>query len=235
VLTLAEPHGLRGPIVMDATVPQRGDYRFVYTLPFGSHEVMVEDTRYSDTAGFDTRSDAQEIHEYAQSQGWTVTGVGREESGALPITLGGDIDAFWKAAPRIPRIGLRAALFHATTGYSLPDAVRTADAIASSGCRTTEDLHGFMVDRSKAHWRSQAFWRFLNRMLFIAAYPDQRRGVMERFYGLRQPLIERFYAGRSTTLQKLRVVSGKPPVDVIRAMRCIPERSAAKIMNEATT
>ena len=50
----------------------------------------------------------------------------------LPIALAGDIEAFWSGQPPGGRLaGLRAALFHPTTGYSLPEAVRVADALAS--------------------------------------------------------------------------------------------------------
>ncbi len=45
---LAEPHGLTGPILMDATVEQIDGYRFVYTLPFSDTEVLIEDTYYAD-------------------------------------------------------------------------------------------------------------------------------------------------------------------------------------------
>ena len=69
--------------------------------------------------------------------GWKIDRVLREEDGVLPITLGGDIDAFWDEAPGIPRSGLKAALFHPVTGYSLPQAVqagrRTGDAAGLVG------------------------------------------------------------------------------------------------------
>ena len=46
------------------------------------------------------------------------------------------------------------------------------------------------------HWRRTGYYRLLNRMLFCAAEPDQRYRIFERFYGLSDPLIRRFYAGR---------------------------------------
>lgn len=42
---------------------------------------------------------------------------------------------------------------------------------------------------------------------------------MQRFYGLPDGLIQRFYAGRLTPLDKLRIVSGKPPVPVGQAIQ----------------
>src|SRR5690606_41823207 len=43
----AQPHGLDGPIIMDATVDQAEGYRFVYCLPFSETRILVEDTYYS--------------------------------------------------------------------------------------------------------------------------------------------------------------------------------------------
>ncbi len=49
---------------------------------------------------------------------------------------------------------------------------------------------------------------------------------MQRFYGLGETLIERFYAGQSSLADKLRILTGKPPVAIHKAIRCLPESSA---------
>ncbi|MFC7552947.1 lycopene cyclase family protein [Pseudoroseomonas wenyumeiae] len=73
-------------------------------------------------------------------------------------------------------------------------------------------------------WQRRAFFRRLNRMLFRAARPGQRYRVLERFYGLPQPLIERFYAAEPSLMDKLRILSGRPPVPVLAALPCLLER-----------
>ncbi len=232
VLSLKNEHGLAGPIIMDATVPQNGDYRFVYTLPTGPREVLVEDTRYSNTPSLDGAADASAIREYVAEQDWEVENVLREENGALPITLGGDIEAYLAEGGDVPRIGLRAALFHATTGYSFAEAVRTADVLAALPQIDTESVRSALAARVREHWQAQSYWRLLNRMLFIAAEPDRRWVVMQRFYSLRQRLIERFYASRSSRADKLRILTGRPPVPIHRALRALPERSANALSHE---
>jgi lycopene beta-cyclase len=228
VVDLASPHGLVRPVIMDATVPQDGDFRFMYTLPIGERRLLIEDTRYSDSPAIERDRDTRAISDYAERCGWSIADVVREEHGALPITLGGDIDGYWADSAGAARLGLKAALFHATTGYSFADAVRTAHAVAALDFSQPKRLYAFLRNRSQAHWRAQGYWRFLNRMLFRAAEPDSRWKVMERFYRLRQPLIERFYAGRSTFSDKLRILSGRPPVPVHRAIGCIREASLGK-------
>ena len=66
----------------------------------------------------------------------------------------------------------------------------------------------------------------------LAAEPDKRWIIMQRFYGLNQPLIERFYAGRSTVGDKVRILTGRPPVAILRALKCLPQRSAAAHVTE---
>ena len=60
-------------------------------------------------------------------------------------------------------------------------------------------------------------------MLFRAADPPQRYRILERFYRLPEPLIARFYAGRSTLADRVRILAGKPPVSVGRAIAAMME------------
>ncbi len=76
-------------------------------------------------------------------------------------------------------------------------------------------------------WRSRRFYRLVNRMLFRAAKPNLRYKVMQRFYRLNASLIGRFYAGRSTRADRVRILVGKPPVGFGKAIACIPETGKA--------
>ncbi|MCG7363467.1 lycopene beta-cyclase CrtY [Roseomonas sp. ACRSG] len=221
---LAVPHGLRRPIVMDATVEQLDGYRFLYVLPLDDRRLLIEDTRYADGPALDKPALRQAIGAYAAQQNWRIRTVLREEEGVLPVALDGDIEAFWQARAATPQAGLRAALFHPTTGYSLPDAVRLADAIAEAPALDAASLNALVHQHSVALWRRRAFFRRLNRMLFRAARPGQRYRVLERFYGLPQPLIERFYAAQPSLMDKFRILSGRPPVPVLAALPCLLER-----------
>ena len=222
---LAAPHGLTRPVVMDATVSQVDGYRFLYLLPTAPDRVLIEDTRYSDAPALDRAGLAADIATYARSQGWTIAEIAREESGVLPIALAGDIDAYWdESTAETAEAGMRAALFHPTTGYASPDAARQAELIAGLPELTTAAVRAALMAMSKAAWRERSYYRLLNRMLFRAAQPERRYRVLERFYRLPQPLIERFYAGRASLADKVRILAGKPPVPIGRALGCLSER-----------
>ncbi|HEX7986949.1 MAG TPA: lycopene beta-cyclase CrtY [Duganella sp.] len=215
---LAAPHGLTSPIIMDASVAQQGGYRFVYVLPFAADRLLIEDTHYVDTGAWEPERLRANIATYAAARGWRIEEIVREEHGSLPIVLAGDIDRFWADLDGQPCSGLRAGLFHPTTGYSLPHAVRLAERIAALDDLTAPALFDAIRRTALDEWRGQRFFRLLNRMLFLAGDADHRWRVMQRFYRLPAPLIARFYAGRLTLGDKARLVSGKPPVPVGQAL-----------------
>ncbi|QGU14522.1 lycopene beta-cyclase CrtY [Leclercia sp. 119287] len=218
---LRQPHGLTRPILMDATVNQQGGYRFVYTLPLSATELLIEDTHYIDAARLHLSAARQNIADYARQQGWCLDRLIREERGHLPIMLAGDFPAYWQARDKQPCSGLRAGLFHATTGYSLPHAVALAEAIVGTADISAATIFSVIHRYALRQWQEQRFFRTLNRMLFLAGNADKRWQVMQRFYSLNEGLIARFYAGQLTLADKARILAGKPPVPVGEAMLAI--------------
>lgn len=221
-LALSEPHGRTRPVVMDASVPQLDGYRFIYCLPTGATRMFVEDTYYSDTPDLDEDLIASRVHDYAAAQGWHVSQPARQEAGVLPVVIDGDFDAYWRSTgPSVAKAGMRAGLFHPTTGYSFPDAVRTAATIVALRDFSGISLHDASYALAKKSWGERGFYRMLDTMLFRAAEPHERYRVLERFYRLSPELIGRFYAGRSTLMDKGRILTGRPPVPIARAVRAL--------------
>jgi lycopene beta-cyclase len=225
MLRLEAPHGLERPVVMDARVEQHDGYRFVYCLPFSETEVFVEDTYYADSPELDLPLLRGRIGDYATAQGWCVAEVTREEAGVLPVIARGDFGAFWRAGDEgIARAGTRAALVHPLTGYSLPDAVRLAVHIGRMRAITGENLAIATHRYADFLWKKRAFYRMLAAMLFSASRPQERYRMLERFYTLPEGLIERFYAAKSTRLDRLRVLAGRPPVPLGAAIASLVGR-----------
>lgn len=214
-----QPHGLKEPVLMDITVEQKDGFRFLYILPFDERRALVEDTRYSNTSAIDLSEFAADLTQYIQRRwpgfGWTTE---REESAALPIPT--------DATGERGQFGMAGGFFHPTTGYSFPYAVRISRQLIhwiESGLNVIEAW-----DRIDSQIKSnQHFYLMLNRMMFFAARPTERWRIFSRFYQLSPGLIERFYAGRSTTLDKMRILAGRPPVPIWSAVRVLwrPERA----------
>lgn len=227
LLTLKQPHWRARPIIMDATVEQLDGYRFVYCLPFGPAQMFVEDTYYSTSPDLHEPELSARIADYARAQGWQVERVERSEQGVLPVLMGGDFEAYWRAGGRdMAKAGARAALFHPTTSYSLPDAVRLATHLTSLQDFSTSGLHHVCYEYARRRWHRGKFYHVLDRMLMRAARPEERYRVLEHFYRLDPGLIGRFYAGRSTLADRFRILSGKPPVPVGRALAALGEKAA---------
>ena len=225
---LAAPHGETLPTIMDATVAQTDGYQFVYTLPLAEDRLLIEDTYYSDTADLPLTVLEQRIRAYAAERGWSIAEIERAEQGVLPIILAGDIDKHLaRDAGAPPRIGLGAAFFHPTTGYSLPDAARVAQLIAAHaaavGTPTTESVRQLLTVHARAIWRERAYFRLLNRMMFKAGRPQDRYRILERFYRLDVALIRRFYAAQLGVADRLRIIAGRPPVPILSALACVSE------------
>ncbi|QIG78676.1 lycopene beta-cyclase CrtY [Stakelama tenebrarum] len=219
---LSDGHDVPRPLVMDATVEQRDGYRFVYCLPFAATRMFVEDTYYSDDRHLDADLLGARIDEYVAASGWQVDRVAREEGGVLPVVMGGDFEEYWRAGGnRVAKAGMRAGLFHPVTGYSLPDALRAAAAVADASDVSGVALHDLLHGLARKSWRSRGFYRTLSAMLFRAAEPAERWRILERFYRLDAGLIARFYAGQSSVADRLRVLSGKPPVPIGKAVKAI--------------
>lgn len=216
-LRLKSPHGLCYPVLMDARVPQIDGYRFFYLLPWSETDLLVEDTRYSTSATLDEASIKNEIHSYALEKGWEVEKVLSTESGILPLPFAAA--DFPKSD--LPAMGMAGGFFHPVTGYSLPDSLRLADKISSLNTITSEIVAHTIEDYRTEQSLRKKFYYLLNRMMFLAAKPTERRKIFEHFYSLPEELIQRFYAGDTRFIDGLRLLTGRPPVPLVPALRSV--------------
>ncbi len=197
------------PVVMDAAVPQLGGYRFVYVLPFTRRRVLVEDTVYADQPDLDLPGMERRVLDYAALNGARVKHVHRRESGVLPLPLrkGGP-----DAADGPLRIGYGGSFFHPVTGYSLPLAVRVAQALARAP--SAVEMGAAVAALSRSLTPQQRFGCLLNRLMFGAMTPADRWTALDRFYRMPAPIIARFYGSRTTAFDRLRLLLGRPPAGV---------------------
>lgn len=215
----ARDHGITMPTIMDATVQQVDGYRFIYTLPINADSLFIEDTYYSNSPELDIEKVTGRLASKLLADGvpWTLRTV---ETGILPVILANKNMPLLLPHEAIP-VGVRAGLFHHVTSYSLPHAVSTALWLAPRIRNGSTSLISDYSARLQTEWRNQSFGRLLNKMLFRNSTFEQRRTIMSRFYGLNEPLIERFYASRLTLGDKLRILAGRPPIPISQAVRAI--------------
>lgn len=219
-LNFDRPHGIVRPMIMDATVEQIDGYRFVYRLPISPTELLIEDTYYSASRDLDVAALEARIEADATRLGAGHAGLIEQEQGVLPVVMSGDIDALWQG-PEIPKIGSAGGFFHPTTSYSFPDAIANAALIAEQRDLGAAALHRLLHRRAAELWKDRLFFRLLDKMLFRAAEPAKAYRVLEHFYRLPPNVVARFYSARLTAFDKMRILSGKPPVPIGRAVAAL--------------
>lgn len=218
VIRTQTPHGIAHPVIMDATVSQIDGYRFVYLLPFSETDILVEDTYFSDLPSLSENEIAARIDDYIAQQGWSDHQVLRREKGILPMMMATD------RQDESAKIGLGGGFSVAATGFTVPVAVELADHVAQSIRRQgAESAPAAVAEFRRMHLRRERYARLLNRMFFRAADPVKRFIVLQRFYGLGEGLIRRFYRNALTWRDKSRILIGKPPVPVDKAFANLSE------------
>lgn len=196
------------PLIMDATVPQKDGFRFMYVLPFEPNRLLIEDTYYSLNSNLDTQQLYSEINTYAQNKGWIIQKIIRQEKGILPIPL--QQNPPQKIKNRVLPLGMYGDLFHVTTGYSL--AVNYNFIWQIYFYLNQKDLNTVWHKKQQEFYKSMQFYRIMNRFLFIAGKTDRRYRFLETFYQRQnENAIARFYAGNSTLKDKMSIFSGKAP------------------------
>jgi lycopene beta-cyclase len=236
-IKLDQPHGIDQPTIMDASVEQiapygnGGAYRFVYVLPLAPDELFIEDTYYADQPKLDRGQLSGRIKAYQAAHGWSGQVIA-EETGVLPVITGGNFAAYLNdvRVEGVAVAGARGGFSHPLTSYTVPIAVENALAIASAISANPEmsgrQLAALCEKRARKHWRKTRFYRILGRMLFGAAEPSRRVDIFQRFYRLPEGLIERFYSVHSTGMDKFRILCGKPPVSIPRAIGALATSGA---------
>lgn len=209
---LEKEHNILLPILMDSSVKQLDGYRFIYYLPLSKNEILIEDTRYSENNILDTESIIRDLEEVIFKKGWVVKSLIRKEHGVLPLPFS-PIENHSNPAPSM------AGIFHDVTGYSLPDAVRLIDLLVQQNDKSLTNFHRIIAGYRQQRSLDRKYFQILNRLMFKASEPHQRYKVLQHFYKLPQPLIERFYQGELRGQDRLRIFMGKPPVPVLKAIK----------------
>src|SRR5690606_20223898 len=216
-IKLKRPHGLKGVRLKDVRVEQIDGYRFVYILPWNEDEVLVEDTYYSNSSELNTHDIRNRILSYVEREGWEVEAILREESGCLPLTSSFEIPK--DNGP--VKLGARSGEYQPVTGYTFPQTFHRIHVLLSLKEMSTEVWKQKLNQIQRQDKKQRAYFHFLNKLLFQAASPEKRYLILEHFYTLPALIIERFYQGRLSAKDKIRIFVGKPPVSIIQFLRVL--------------
>jgi lycopene beta-cyclase len=103
------------PVMMDFRIPQLGECRFVYVLPYSATEALVEFTLFTE-ALLEESAYRQGLMDYIRNfTGIREFEIVEEEFGIIPMT---DEKTYEQPSPRVIRIGTAGGYTRASTGYT---------------------------------------------------------------------------------------------------------------------
>ncbi|MFP9112906.1 lycopene cyclase family protein [Flavobacterium sp. RHBU_3] len=149
------------PVFMDFSIPQKGNTRFMYVLPFSETEAIVEYTLFSKDLLPQQEYEAA-IQEYIANLGVTHYEILDKEKGSIPMTS----YKFWEVnSPNIMHIGSAGGWTKASTGYTFKNANRFS-----------QQLAGFLVsDKSFTEfYKPNRFWFYDLLLLDILAKHNEK-------------------------------------------------------------
>ncbi len=187
------------PTFMDFSIPQRGNTRFMYTLPFGADEALVEYTLFSESLLPDEEYETA-IAEYLNDLlGTTGYEILEREKGTIPMTCN-DFSA--ADSPHITHIGIAGGWAKPSTGYTF----------WSSTQKTARLVEALKNGKPLRMARKDRFW-FYDLVMLEVLYRNNASGsriFSGMFRKLPPTLILRFLHEQTSLAEDLRVIGACP-------------------------
>lgn len=206
--------------LMDFSVSQERGLRFVYVLPFGEREALVENV-YLSEARVSPEEHRAEISGYLNeryglsAEDYVVDG---EERGHIPMT---DYPFPRRPGQRVYSVGMLGGETRPSTGYTFLRVQRYCRALAANlaGSGAAENVHPRRYDLLDGLF-----------LRFVREHPGDCPGVYARmFAGVPPDPLVRFLTEKSTPLDEARIVGALPKVPFLRlGARAMMERLRGK-------
>ena len=195
------------PLFMDFSVPQLGNTRFMYVLPFEENEALLEYTLFSANCLEDTEYE-QAIENYIKS----LPGAGsyeilEVEKGIIPMTCNDFTSA---DTNRITHIGISGGWAKASTGYTF----------WSSTQKTRNLIMEIKAGGRLKMARKNRFWFYDLVMLEVLHHQNESGSQIfsALFKKLPPTLILRFLHEQTSFSEDLRIIWACPKIMFIRAL-----------------
>lgn len=195
---LSEDHHLIAPVVFDNVIDRTDSPRYLYYLPIDSRRLLVKDFRISDSKCIDVEEMRRSLTNSMKQKGWRVQKIIREDFGTSEFPISAPI------VRQEGRVINLAAIFHDTTGCSIPSATKLIDRMVKTSFRLGE-LKEVVKNFRKEEEPDRKFFRFFNSQLLEMG--DSR--LFEAIYGQPYSLLERFSRGKLNVLDRPRITLGR--------------------------
>ncbi|MEM8508703.1 MAG: lycopene cyclase family protein [Bacteroidota bacterium] len=193
---------------MDFSIPQKGNTRFMYVLPFSATEALIEYTLFSENP-LEKSEYEMAIREYLSSKlGVTKYDITETEQGNIPMTC---YDFSKENTDQLLRIGISGGWAKASTGYTFYSSVKKVPQLVAH-IKEGKPLHAFNP--------KTRFWYYDLLLLDILHKNNHLGGVIfESLFKRRKPqLIFKFLDEETTFLEDLYIMASPRPWPFIKAL-----------------
>ncbi len=193
---------------MDFSIPQKGNTRFMYVLPFSETEGLVEYTLFSEKL-LKTASYEDSIQEYIKNDlGCSDFEILEKEQGSIPMTC---YDFKEHHSPNVRFIGTAGGWSKASTGYTFMSTVKKIP-IVIKYLKTGKPL-------DELNFKNK-FWNYDLLLLDILHRNNELGGaIFETLFRNRDPqLIFKFLDEETSLIEDLKYVMGCPKGLFIKAL-----------------
>lgn len=196
----------QAPTFMDFSIPQMGNTRFMYILPFSPFEGLVEYTLFSEqlleTAAYEAALEEYLTHRLG-SHSYEIL---EKEKGSIPMTVN-DFSA--ADSPHVVHIGIAGGWAKPSTGYTFWNTARQVP-------RLVETLKKGQVPAGPG---KDKFWYYDRLLLDVLARENGRGSEIFSmlFKNLRPQLIFKFLNEQTSLPEDFRIISSSPKGMFIRA------------------
>lgn len=193
---------------MDFSVPQKGNTRFMYVLPFSENEALVEYTLFSETPLSSEEYEAA-IRQYLNEKlNCTDFQILEKEKGNIPMTC---YDFSQHNSNNVVRIGTAGGWAKASTGYTFYNTNKKTKALISH-LKNGRTLKSF--DKKTKFW-------YYDLLLLDILFKKNSRGqyIFETLFKNRPPqLIFKFLDEETSFWEDLKIISGCPKKEFLRSL-----------------
>ncbi|MEO8236086.1 MAG: lycopene cyclase family protein [Flavobacterium sp.] len=193
---------------MDFSIPQKGNTRFMYVLPFSETEALVEYTLFSPNLLQEGEYE-EAISSYLKEKGATSFEIIKKEQGNIPMT----VFPFWKSnSKNVLHIGTAGGWTKASTGYTFKNTIKQSE-------RVVLLLKNLTIDFNKFHKPNR--FSFYDKLFVGVLYKNNELGkkiFSNMFLKVKSKKILRFLDEKSNLKEELEIILACPKIPFIKAL-----------------
>ncbi len=192
---------------MDFSIPQKGNTRFMYLLPFAANQALVEYTLFSETP-LERQEYENAIKTYLTTKDSGAYEILETETGSIPMTC---YNFHQHNSANIVHIGIAGGWAKASTGYTFMKTNQNVKKLA----------HHLKKGRKAIDFKTKNRFWFYDLLLLDILYKHNHlgRSIFESLFKMHKPqLVFKFLDEKTNFFEEIKIMSAPSPLPFIKAL-----------------